>query len=201
MSWNEVMQDNSTKEVEFVKTPVGVTTLRLVTSEPKAVWKHWIPQANAGKGMSVVCGEGCPICKINDELQKQGLNKKYTSSRAFAMVALVNENGEKKLKVFEKGKGVFQDLYNLSQSMGALDDYEINITRTGTKMNDTKYTVLPKMPMTPMTAEEEKFVKENMINLDEVYKVLPKDKIEKLLEGGSLIDEEQKEENPQFEVE
>lgn len=199
--WNDVMQANNGggDSVEFVKTPPGLTKVRLMNSEPKSTWKHWIPQANAGKGMSIVCSgkDTCLICKANKDMEAQGLKKKYSVSRAFAMNALIEINGEKKLQILEKSATFFASLFTLKEQMGELINYEINITRTGSGLNDTKYNVLPVFPPTALAINEAEFLN-NLIDLDEYYKVLSDTDVASLMAGGSLSQEE---ESPQFEIE
>lgn len=199
--WGAVMNasNGGGDAVEFVKTPVGITKLRLMNAEPKATWKHWIQSANEGKGMSIVCSgkDTCLVCKANKDLETQGLKKKYNVSRAFAMNALVEINGEKKLQILEKSATFFAQLFTLKEQMGDLINYEVNISRTGTSMNDTKYTILPVFPPTALGANEMSFLS-NLIDLDDYYKVLSDEDVATLMAGGSLA---QKEESPQFEIE
>ena len=202
MSWSEVLNANNGggESVEFVKTPVGTTKMRLLNTEPKAIWKHWIPSANSGKGMSVVCAgkDCCPVCKANAEAEAQGLKKKYNITRAFAMNALVNVNGENKIQILEKSASFFASLFTLKEQMGELINYEINVSRTGSGMNDTKYTVLPVFPPVALTEQEKEKYMAMLIDLDEYYKVLPEEDILTLMSGGSLS---KGDESPLFETE
>lgn len=202
MSWSEVMNANNGggEAVEFVKTPVGTTKMRLLNVEPKATWKHWIQSANGGKGMSIVCAgkDNCPICKANAEAEAQGLKKKYNVTRAFSMNALIEINGEKKIQILEKSASFFASLFTLKEQMGDLINYEINVSRTGSGMNDTKYTILPVFPPVALTQPEKEKYMGMLIDLDEYYKVLPEADVLTLMSGGSLAKDE---ESPQFEVE
>lgn len=205
LGWNAVLDSSNGEggdKVEFVKLPVGITKLRLLDEQPKAIWKHWIQAANDGKGMSVTCSgkDTCIVCKVNREMEAQGLKKKYTVSRAFAMNSLVTENGEEKVQILEKGAGLFSSFYTLKTQMGDLINYEVNITRTGTKMNDTKYMALPVMPFVALTDTRKEEILAKRIDLEEFYKPLTREAIEILMNGGGL-EQNTEDENPQFEVE
>lgn len=189
-AWDLVLQeDNNKTEVKFVKTPKGVTKVRLVDLEPKAIWKHWINAANNGKGMSAVCmGEGCPVCQDIKDAKAKGIKSSCSTTRNFAMNCLVKTDDGMEMQILEKGKTVFQQLHTLMSQMGALSGYEVNITRTGDKMQDITYQTLPVYPPQAMTEEEVKFVEENRINLDEYYKVMTKEQLIGLMSGKTLQD-------------
>lgn len=192
-TWDMVMSENNNggNTVEFVKTPVGTTRIRVIDSEPKAIWKHWVKSANGGKGMSVVCKgkDECPICKANNEAKEKGLKPPYSTTLAFAMNSIVkgtDENGQTvdKIAILEKSKTFFKTLGQIMSASGDLINYEINIMRTGEKMNDTKYTILPVFPYTPLENKEEWI--EKKINLDEYYKPLSDEDLTTLMNGGQL---------------
>lgn len=207
MSWDLVMKENggSNSEVEFVKIANGTTKLRILGDEPKAMWKHWLQQANGGKGMSVMCigRDKCPVCKANAEAEKSGLKKKYSVSQSFAMNALIKVDGVYKVQILEKGKTLFKSLHTIMSKMGALENYEVNIDRTGEKMQDTTYTVLPEYPPKSLsemhTADEIAKFRETMIDLEEYYTPLSSEDITALMEGGTLQPKEDT--TPDFTVE
>lgn len=65
---------------DFIRiTDEHQTTIRVLDSKPEIRWSHWIPpkhhafpEANAGKGISVICPglDTCPICAWNREQRK-----------------------------------------------------------------------------------------------------------------------------------
>lgn len=69
------MQSNLRTGSDFVKlTNKHQTVIRVIDTEPKVSWSHWVPQGhhafpacNAGKGMSFICPglDVCPICLFN----------------------------------------------------------------------------------------------------------------------------------------
>ena len=200
--WEAVKESNNNiGEVEFLKTPQGVTTCRVIDEEPIALWKHWVQSANGGKGMSIVCsGDDCPICKANKKAKEEGLKAPYSTTRSFAINVIDSEGN---VKILEKGKTLFESLCTLNEQMGDLINYEINITRTGTKMQDTKYTVLPHMPLTALTDEQKQEVLAKRINLEDYYKPLSNDDVITLMNGGTLQNNnnEENSETPDFTVE
>ena len=65
-NWDLALQNEtreSKSETNYVKFVEGDNKLRILDAEPKAIWVHWLANANNGKGLSVVClGKDCPMC-------------------------------------------------------------------------------------------------------------------------------------------
>lgn len=176
---------------EFVKTPVGTTKIRIIDSEPHAIFKHWVKSANGGKGMSVVClGRGtCPMCKANEEAKAKGLKPIYNLSMAFAMNAITETkdeegNVQKNIAILEKSKTFFQQLNSIRQTVGELKNFEINIIRKGTQMNDTTYSIIPQYPPTPLENETEWL--NNRIDLVDFYSPLSYEDAQTVMSGGQI---------------
>lgn len=73
-SYNETRKRTGADYVKF--TPDHRTVLRILSNEAALVWKHFIPEANAGKGMGAVCPNVTAqtrVCPI--ELSLVGLDK------------------------------------------------------------------------------------------------------------------------------
>lgn len=192
-AWEIVMQEGNgnREEVNFIKLPVGNTKLRIVDTEPKVMYKHWIQKANSGKGLSVICpGQGvCPICQEIKADKAKGAKPNYSVNIAFAINAIqVNAEGEITYCVLEKGKGVFQPLNVLRSQMGDLINYEVNITRTGEKMQDVNYTVLPVFPPVELDEETLKEVNENKYDMNKVYTTYSREEIIKLMNGENIFE-------------
>lgn len=189
-AWDLVMQDNgnSGEEVNFIKIPSGVTKLRIVDAEPKVMWKHWIQRANGGKGMSVVCiGKSCPICEDMKNAKARGAKSNYSATRSFAINAIQKDkDGVVTHGVLEKGVGLFKPIGVIREQMGDLINYDITITRTGEKMQDITYTVLPVYPPTPLGAEELTEVECNKYDLENVYNIYTREEIIKLMNGENI---------------
>lgn len=83
-STDETRRRSSTDYVKFVET--HRTTLRILNNHARTIWKHWIPQANRGKGLSAVCPnspDNMNVCPI--EASGLGFPKdtdEYKNSRA-----------------------------------------------------------------------------------------------------------------------
>lgn len=52
-SYDETRKRTSAEYVKF--TPEWRVTLRMLDTHARSVWKHWIPQANKGRGLSANC--------------------------------------------------------------------------------------------------------------------------------------------------
>lgn len=65
-SYNETRKRTSNNYVKF--TPAYRTTLRILNPAAKLSWKHWVQEANSGRGMMATCPnttsqtKACPIC-------------------------------------------------------------------------------------------------------------------------------------------
>lgn len=205
-TWDLVLKESGNgngSEVEFVKIQKGTTKLRVMDKEPVVMWKHWIQNANNGKGMSAIClgKANCPVCKANAEAEKAGLKKKYSVSQSFAVNALIEIDGEKKVQILEKGKTLFKALHVIMSQMGDLKNYEVNITRTGDKMQDITYTAIPQFPPVALTQEEDTKYSAMCINLNEYYTPLTATEIETLMNGGGLMPKEDTTPDVDFSIE
>lgn len=82
--YSETRKRTSASYVKF--SPTYRVVLRMIDENAQLVWKHWIGEANAGKGMMAVCPNTSPttkICPIEQSLA--GLSKddpKYLDRRA-----------------------------------------------------------------------------------------------------------------------
>lgn len=65
------------------------------------------------------------------------------ASFRFIVNMIVNENGGYKAKLLEQGRKVYDQLRELHESGYDLERTTIKITRKGSGLNDTTYTVLP----------------------------------------------------------
>jgi hypothetical protein len=84
-SYTETRKRTSAEYVKF--TPRHRTVLRMLDDRAKTVWKHWIPQANGGRGMGAVCPnvdpqlKVCPIDKLYADLPKDDEKRKENNAR------------------------------------------------------------------------------------------------------------------------
>lgn len=181
MSWNEVGAKGfgDEKKTAYVKME-GTVKLRVMDAEPSTYWTHWIPQINAGKGGSVDClGKGCPVCKIIAEDKKNGMPKKYSSTKKH-MLNVINR-ATNTIEILNAGETVFDGLKQIMTQMGDLRNMDVSITRTGAA-KQTKYAVLPVYPPTPLTADERAM---DLYVLEEAHKPLTGEQVIMLLGGKS----------------
>ena len=74
-SYSETRTRSSSNYVKF--SPDYRVTLRILDNRARTVWKHWIPQANKGKGMAAVCPNvssqvrPCPIDGTTSSLSEE----------------------------------------------------------------------------------------------------------------------------------
>lgn len=89
VSYSDTRKRTSDKYVKF--NPNYKTTLRILNPESRMVWKHWIAEANNGRGMGAVCPNVTAktnICPIDKELV--GLSKEEAGSRSARPKFIVN---------------------------------------------------------------------------------------------------------------
>lgn len=83
-SASETRRRSSAEYVKFVDA--YRTTLRILDTHARTVWKHWIPQANRGKGLSAVCPntpDNMSVCPLENSVS--GLPRdtdEYKNARA-----------------------------------------------------------------------------------------------------------------------
>ena len=83
--FGETRKRSSSEYVKF--TPDYRVVLRVLNPTARTLWKHWIPQANGGRGMGAVCANTAPglnICPIEQSvahLPKDAEERKEVSAR------------------------------------------------------------------------------------------------------------------------
>jgi hypothetical protein len=86
-TYSETRKRTSNAYVKF--SPDQRVVLRILNAKAKLVWKHWIPEANGGKGMMANCPNTtaqtkvCPLCAIAFTLPKgdEGRSQKMAKKR------------------------------------------------------------------------------------------------------------------------
>lgn len=162
MSWSEITNGSgsgasSGEKVNYLKTPVGITKIRIVDAEPKSRWTHWIQAANGGTGMSVGCpGKGCPVCAIISADRKIKATPRYSSAKSHALNVIDRKDGS--IALMDKGNSIFGQIVDIMGQMPDVMSYDLTITRRGEKKEAT-YTVIPCFPPTPITEAERALVK------------------------------------------
>ena len=154
--------------------------MRILDAEPKAVWVHWLSQANNGKGLSVVClGKNCPMC---EKLRYDKANNVQTRDRIQRqfVINVYNRNTER-VELLQKGKSIFETLATFHKQMGDITGYDINIVKAG-KGLDTKYTPVPVMQSQPIPEGLE------LYDLDEVTQTFDPLVVELLISGMTIED-------------
>jgi hypothetical protein len=200
MAWADILNKESKNSsggegVKYVNLKVGTTQMRILDSEPKSRWVHWIPQANGGKGMSVACiGKGCPICKAISEDKKAKRKTKYGVTKSHAInvftrtfqatpaspIETINE-----LQILDKGNKIFEQLAIYVQQMGDITGYDVKIIRVGEEFGTINYTVMPVYPPTPLD-ESVKALKK--YDLDDITKPFTAEEIMMFMSGATFED-------------
>lgn len=92
-SYSETRKRTSNSYVKF--SPDQRVVLRVLNPQAKLVWKHWIPEANGGKGMMTNCPnvtaqtKVCPICAIGFKLPKtDDTRSQYMAKKRFIVNVL-----------------------------------------------------------------------------------------------------------------
>lgn len=84
-SYSDTRKRTSNSYVKF--SPDQKVVLRVLNTNAKLVWKHWIAEANAGKGMMANCPnvtaqtKVCPICTAIAGLPKTDENRSQRSAK------------------------------------------------------------------------------------------------------------------------
>ena len=192
MGWNDVKPTNNNtngeRKLNYLKLNQGTNQIRILDDEPVSTWQHWIPQANYGKGISVVCpGKDCPICKERKKTAEamktdKSITQKYNVSRQHMINVIDRATGE--VAILQKGNTIFENLVVFLEEIGDLREYDVRIIRKGTG-RQTTYTVIPVQPSTPLTEKEKNLEK---FDLEKLAKPLEIDQILQLMEGKSYDD-------------
>jgi hypothetical protein len=112
----------------YVKLKDGESVVGIFAGDIYEFSKHWVVNR------SVVCtGEGCEHCKSSG---KRG------GFRFRVNFVVKNPLGAYEPKIFEQGWKVYKNLRELNEEY-PLEDTIVKITRQGSQMNDTSYSVLP----------------------------------------------------------
>ena len=180
-NWDLALQNEtreSKSETNYVKFVEGDNKLRILDAEPKAIWVHWLANANNGKGLSVVClGKDCPMCNKYRYDKANKVNTRDRLSRQF-VINVYNRNTQR-VELLQKGKSIFETLATLHKSMGDITGYDVNIVKTG-KGLDTKYSPIPVMQSEQVPEGLE------LYNLDDVTQAFEPTVVELLLAGMSI---------------
>jgi hypothetical protein len=197
MPWNEVGNkgnNNQSEKTEFVQFPsAGTIKGRILDDEPVSRWKHWIPMANGGKGLSVTCiGKGCPVCAKIAEAKKTKAKSPFGSTKShminflaksFTPAGSQTPQAINKVQILDKGNKVFEGLLTVMQQMGDLKNYDVTITQTGEGFGNINYTVLPTFPPVVLSPEEAALPK---YDIAEITKPLTAEQIEQLMNGATM---------------
>lgn len=151
-NWDLALEKGNMKEgsneTNYIKFQDGDNQIRILDAEPKAIWVHWLANANKGKGLSVVClGKDCPMCAKYRYDKANNVNTRDRLSRQF-VINVYNRN-TKRVEILQKGKSIFETLATFHKSMGDITGYDMNIVKAG-KGLDTKYTPVPVMNSEPV---------------------------------------------------
>ena len=131
--------EKSEDSKDFIRLKSDETIVGLFRGDIYDFRQHWT------NGKSEVCiGEGCQYCA----------EKKKPAFR-FRINLILNEGGKYIPKIFEQGWTVYDALRELHKEYD-LEHTLVKITRKGTSMNDTSYTIIPAKAQ--LTAEQKKAV-------------------------------------------
>ena len=183
-TWDLAMKSENLREgkgeTNYVKFVEGNNQMRILDKEPKAVWVHWLANANNGKGLSVVClGKDCPMCQKYRYDKANKVQTRDRLSRQF-VINVYNRNTER-VELLQKGKSIFETLATFHKQMGDITGYDINIVKAG-KGLDTKYTPVPVMQSQPIPEGLE------LYDLDEVTQTFDPLVVELLISGMTIED-------------
>lgn len=166
-SWEDSKEE---KEIlgkdEFKVLAEGDNQVRLIG---KYVFRnvHYNPE---WKMNYITCsGDGCPICASGE-----------TPKLNYYINIL--DRKDNKIKLMKFGVTLKRKFQNLNAKYGDLTNFDLIITRTGTKL-DTRYEVLPTMNNKPLTDEEKKYIADNYIDLDAKFIIPTAQQVRSMMTG------------------
>lgn len=94
---------------------------------------HFLKQKTEGRRGYICNGRNCPLCTI--------LKDTPSKKTAFSIVVFNEETGEPEKQMLVSGSRLFNTLLQANTGKGPLENNFWEISKTGTKMQDTAYTV------------------------------------------------------------
>lgn len=181
MSWNfeeTSGSGKSTNKVEFAKFQEGITVIRVLDDVPFFRWAHWMPQFKR----KVTCiGHGCPVCELDKKLKAEGKDRKYGSSRNWALNIFNRNTGKHEL--LEQGITFMEELREIMEDLKKdgkqLSDAVIRIRmRVSNGKSSWRFDIeSDDEPWTP----EELEAKKSLVDKDEYFKAGTKEQLTELL--------------------
>jgi hypothetical protein len=202
-SWDDVAKtsgdnnNNNDKKTEWMTFPnEGKYQIRLVGKFVE-FYRHWEP---FGRGTRLITH---PDYKTQDPAWKAGFYPRKT----YAIHVIDRADG--KLKVLEKGKGIFEHFAtwkadnDINPAGKEGHDFIITVEWPNGNKRQARYSVNAKAKPSPLTPEELKMANDNKSPLAEIYKTTPLEKIieewEKLPDDVK-VKEKKTEDKPKEEV-
>lgn len=199
----------------WFKPKVGRNLIRVVPPPEGSntpflrVAQHWIDEVQ----QSVTCArltakQPCEVCAYVDKLRKSRLaedqkkaNDMSARRRIFCNV-IDRSDEEAGVKVYGFGKTVYELLTGLRSDPDAgadfidpIDGFDVILNRTGTKKNDTKYTVKLARKSTPLSLDGDEDTMQQWIDeqhdLTKHAKLTSVEEIRRMLAGEAAEDEEE----------
>lgn len=187
MAWTDVGQKSSSgkSEVIFAKLKAGTTQIRILDEQPFSRWTHWLPAANAGKGVSITCiGKDCPVCAIIKEDKANKAKKPRFTSRKMHAINVLNRT-DSEVQILDKGNGLFEQIVGIIEEMqdtnGDICNYDVKIRVSGAD-KDTTYVVIPCVP-TVLTKEEAALKK---YELEKIFPIFTAEQVTQLMNGATF---------------
>jgi len=133
MGWDAVKDMGSADFVQLeAGVPIKVHVLLKDGEEPESYFVHFVPEANEGKGQSVICpgSKVCPCCA----------NKGAYPLRMRHAVNVFDYT-DNTVKILEGGNAIFKRLKETFDEYGNLNDIDFKITKKGSGLK-TEYVVV-----------------------------------------------------------
>lgn len=174
-------QQNQRPKVEWMKFPKpGAYNVRLIGPAVKFL------RYKAPFGQARVITH--PSYKDKDPAWKAGFFPRDTYA-----IHVIDRADPGKLKILEKGNSIFKAFQafrkreDINPAGADAPDFEISVEWPNGNKLQAKYTVQPKMKMSPLTAEERALWDSSKVKLDDLYKSTP---LEKIVEAWEALPEE-----------
>lgn len=165
------------KDIEWLKFPEGVTTIRVLEPPIRKV-RHWI-QSQMNNFDCI--GADCPVCAINrEEYQNTGKNKYSKADRFFMQVIVRDESRGDYLAIMDASKTLATDIRMLQAEVGDVSTFDIKVVRKGTK-KDTTWNVIPQQ-ISEMSEHDEELKKE-MIDVKTLWEAPTREQWLMILDG------------------
>lgn len=128
-------------------------------------------------------------CYFSEQAERTGDTKMYPRWRCYIYVLNRTKNNELQIWDFSMTtkaeiRKILENRFDVQDSPGGLMDFDVKISRKGSSMEDTEYSLVFAKKASPLTAAEKEYVQQNMPDLDKEFEPTSYDIVKSWFEGG-----------------